>query len=950
MPTIGNLGTMFVRGENKKLVPVPCIQGKNGITPHIGENGNWWIGDTDTGAMADNKKYPVSASVYEKIITGKPSEYTLEILLKDGERIRAELPNMGLTPDDVVEIGIGEPSEFDDINYKQFYLDKNTGRLYINTSKMYPNSYITIGGVVLSGENDPTGGEAAYINNLYINTTTGAIFLCVRMESFMPSEPPHPVWQQIGGTGVDVGTDITLGITRAVVGQTAKITEVDENGKPVKWGSADIPAQTDIDSTLSIEGSAADAKVVGDKLAEVSGAIAELGGTLVEPAEDDIPKVFFGGALQQTKDVAVVPFRYISKTQDISGYAEIKAQGNSSMSYPKKNQTVKMFKDADCTEKMKVDFKGWGAQNKHCYKANWIDLTHARNIVSARLWADVVKSRANYAELPELLRTSPNQGAVDGFPIKVYANGVYQGRYTLNIPKDKWMANMDDTLDTNCILCGEGYVSGCFREASVSQWTDEIHYSMPDTIKNRWIEVINFVMSSTNEEFKANLGNYFDISSLIDYHIYGLVSCGLDAYGKNQLYLTYDGQKWIASMYDMDSTWGLYFTGSILSPDYARESYEDMKQEGNLLYIRLEQLFYEELQTRWVELKKGALSIENIINRFERFTDIAPAELVKEDYATTTGGGAFTGIPSQSTNNIQQIRSFALERQVWTDEYIAGLTPVVPVPCTGITLSAETLTFMEKEAQTLTAIVTPDGCTDVVVWESSNAEIATVTNGVVTPVASGNCTITAICGEYSATCAVSVDIETETPVVLPDGAAYSMTSEQTFNGASDYVDTGVMLFDTAKDFTVFIDFTPVKIEKANINIFNCQREASPYPGLSVVTKVDSIAGYMKYSVAGKFLDINSNTADGSVRYKLCLARNSTDKTLAIKLYSDGQAITETSTAFNPTKTFEQNALIGAYQTTDGTKGRFWTGTIHNCGIWEKLLTDEEITNLLTRVS
>ena len=274
MPTIGNLGTMFVRGENKKLVPVPCIQGKNGITPHIGENGNWWIGDTDTGAMADNKKYPVSASVYEKIITGKPSEYTLEILLKDGERIIAELPNMGLTPDDVVEIGRGEPSEFDNINYKQFYLDKNTGLLYINTSNMYPNSYITIGGVVLSGENDPTGGEDANINNLYINTTTGAIFLCVRMESFMPSEPPHPVWQQIGGTGGDVGTDITLGITGAVAGKTVKITEVDENGRPVKWEAADIPAQTDIDNTLSIEGSAADAKAVGDKLTEVSEAIA----------------------------------------------------------------------------------------------------------------------------------------------------------------------------------------------------------------------------------------------------------------------------------------------------------------------------------------------------------------------------------------------------------------------------------------------------------------------------------------------------------------------------------------------------------------------------------------------------------------------------------------------------------------------------------------------------
>lgn len=41
------------------------------------------------------------------------------------------------------------------------------------------------------------------------------------------------------GTGGD-GTDITLGITGAVVGQTVKITEVDEDGKPTKWEAVDV--------------------------------------------------------------------------------------------------------------------------------------------------------------------------------------------------------------------------------------------------------------------------------------------------------------------------------------------------------------------------------------------------------------------------------------------------------------------------------------------------------------------------------------------------------------------------------------------------------------------------------------------------------------------------------------------------------------------------------------
>ena len=155
-----------------------------------------------------------------------------------------------------------------------------------------------------------------------------------------------------------------------------------------------------------------------------------------EPAEEDIPKVFIDGVIPTTKDEVLAELTYISKTLTFHSYIEIKCQVNSSMSYPKKNFTVKLFKDADRSEKLKIDFKGWGKQNKFCLKANWIDITHLRNVVSAQLWGDIVESRSNYDTLPELLRTSPNNGAVDGFPIKVYNNGIYQGRYTWNIPKD----------------------------------------------------------------------------------------------------------------------------------------------------------------------------------------------------------------------------------------------------------------------------------------------------------------------------------------------------------------------------------------------------------------------------------------------------------------------------------------------------------------------------------
>lgn len=43
-----------LRGE-KGDVGAQGVDGEPGITPHIGLNGNWWIGDTDTGEPASGK-------------------------------------------------------------------------------------------------------------------------------------------------------------------------------------------------------------------------------------------------------------------------------------------------------------------------------------------------------------------------------------------------------------------------------------------------------------------------------------------------------------------------------------------------------------------------------------------------------------------------------------------------------------------------------------------------------------------------------------------------------------------------------------------------------------------------------------------------------------------------------------------------------------------------------
>lgn len=667
----------------------------------------------------------------------------------------------------------------------------------------------------------------------------------------------------------------------------------------------------------------------------------------VEPQLMDIPRIYFSeGTLPTSKTATVMKFDYYSKTAAYHGYVDIKCQGNSSMSYPKKNFTIKPYKDKDKTTKLKIDFKGWGKQSKFVLKANWIDLTHARNVVSARLWGDVIKTRSDYVTaIPELLRTSPNQGAIDGFPVLVYSNGVYQGRYTLNIPKDKWMSNMDDALDTHCILCGENYVSGCFRALPAingGDWTDELHDVVPATIKTSWTNAIKFVMNSTDTEFKANLGNYFDVNSLIDYLLYGIVCTNLDGFGKNQIYFTYDGVHWIASVYDLDSTWGLWWNGSqFVATNYAREDFQDLKPEGgvtkqgNLLYMRLQQLFIPQLKKRYAELRKDVLSVSHIIQKFEEFNEVCPKDTVQEDYASTTGEGKFTGIPSKTTNNIQQLRSYINARLTYVDGYINALQEAIA--CTNITLNNTTLSFTTDAAQTLTATVTPTDTTDTVVWSVSPTGFATVDNGVVTPIKNGTCVITATCGTKSATCNVTVSDITEQPDVV-----YSLATATTFNGTSDFIDTGVKLFDTAKDFTIYIDFAEGTGNKNNNSVFHCIYEQPPYRGLCLnygaVKNAYFLGGYDITKANNPYLD-NINTGKYLIEFKNGVISRAFSSTGELTINNEAKTN-------SPYSKHDKNLLLGCYQTTDGTKGRYWNGTINKFNVWFRTLSATEITTLM----
>ena len=497
-------------------------------------------------------------------------------------------------------------------------------------------------------------------------------------------------------------------------------------------------------------------------------------GTTVEPLNDDIPKVFFYGNISNMSKATSVDlnFEYKSKTATYKGVATTKWQGSSSLSYPKKNYTIKLYTDNTKTKKLKLNMKNWGKQSKFCLKANYIDSLHIRNISGARIAYDMIKSRSDFSSLPIELQQAPRCGVIDGFPIKVYINGELMGLYTWNIPKDKWCSNMDDTNPNHAFLMAEknnnGHITdnltlACEFRANATIFADTSTAQYPPydwvvegpgddvsaDIRTSFNNLINCVKDTDDVTFKSTISNYLDLTSAFDYYCFAYLVCHYDGLGKNLGMATYDGTKWFCTLYDMDSIYGAKIDGSGYL-ETNRKCPEQYQETNSLLWQRIEKCFGQELYERYKELRQGALSLGNILTHAEEIYDVIPDRLYNEDREK------WTSLPSVDTNTIKRVRDYMKARATYVDSEMQIIGTTHPVACTNITLNSNTLSFTTTDNQTLTATVTPTNTTDTVIWSVNPTGMVSVNAGVVTPIKNGNCVVTATCGTKSATCNVTV--------------------------------------------------------------------------------------------------------------------------------------------------------------------------------------------------
>ncbi|MDO4743677.1 MAG: CotH kinase family protein, partial [bacterium] len=338
------------------------------------------------------------------------------------------------------------------------------------------------------------------------------------------------------------------------------------------------------------------------------------------------PKLYFTGdmtGMTNKNDVRNITFEYRSRGQILNGAAKIKIQGSSSTAYEKKNYTINFYENNNYSKKMGVNV-GWGAQDEYCLKANWIDKTHSRNVVTAKLVGEMQRKYG-------LLQSSPNNGAIDGFPIEVYINGTFHGVYTMNIPKDDWQFNMDKNNPNHIVICGEKWANAVyFKEipTDFSVWSIEVGEENAATLQ-KIQRLVRFVKDSSDAEFKANFNQYLNLDATLNYYIMMNFAYMPDNTGKNMLLATYDGNVWYPSLYDLDTTWGADWKGQNLY-DYKNSL---ISPGTSWLWKRMETLYKKEIAARYFELRKDVLDANHIMNLFTNFYNSIPKEALDRETA-----------------------------------------------------------------------------------------------------------------------------------------------------------------------------------------------------------------------------------------------------------------------------------------------------------------------------
>ena len=377
------------------------------------------------------------------------------------------------------------------------------------------------------------------------------------------------------------------------------------------------------------------------------------------------------------------------KYENFEGTATLKWQGQSSLGFPKKNFTIKF--DKKFTAK-----GGWLADDTYVLKGNFNDFSQARNVVSAEIWAKIVKSRNwNYVPLADndgslIVDNTTNgfnvyedimpglhgTGAVDGFPVMLVVNGEYCGLYSFVLKKKAKTfgfsnSNLEYALSCERTPDNQNRNSVAFKGLADLNGKDfDFEYTKSDedkdNAKTSFNNMLSKVIKATGEGYESVIENYLDIDSVIDYMIFTSLISAADGITKNYLMLSYNGVKWYFSAYDLDSTFGNWQDGWLSQQPSGVPTLADWNRSNRAMHL-VYTYGKDRLKARYKELRKGILSVENVRRMFIDYVSDISHALKDEELKV------WPQTPASEVHNINQIVEHYRLRAEFIDKEIESL-------------------------------------------------------------------------------------------------------------------------------------------------------------------------------------------------------------------------------------------------------------------------------------
>lgn len=369
---------------------------------------------------------------------------------------------------------------------------------------------------------------------------------------------------------------------------------------------------------------------------------------------------------------------------EIYKYATLEVQGASSAIYPKKNWTIAFFKDAEYSKEYEFRIGNLVPHSEYVFKANWIDATHCRNIVSNRLWEQFIQARSGYPKREcEVAYDATDTdvmhridtGAlchVEGFPCVLYINGEFYGIGAFNIGKKRANYNLNKSSATQVQMQAEQHIDFLNFEKSTTKW--EIRNPKNGTFNSVEPIVAPWFASNdpTDADFKTNFPTTHDLQNAIDYLIFIEMLYADDCVDKNFQLTTWDGEKFYLLPYDLDTTFNLWWDGSKYtdpSDPSVVHSTNNVTQSAMDFWDGFLDAYRTEIAARYNELKsKGVISVDNIYNLCTELTRKYGKDLFQKEQTK------WPTIPSntQIHTSVPQILDWVEDRITWMDSHFTN--------------------------------------------------------------------------------------------------------------------------------------------------------------------------------------------------------------------------------------------------------------------------------------